>query len=102
MTRLPPRLRTEIESVPVELDEVQRRVMQLEIEREALRKEKDEASKERLQKLEKELADLKARADALRSQWQVERQAVERLRKLRAGDRSNSDRRSSRLSAPTI
>ncbi len=77
------RLRTEIESVPVELDEVQRRVMQLEIEREALKKEKDRASKERLGKLEKELADLKARADALRAQWQVERQAVERLRKLR-------------------
>jgi ATP-dependent Clp protease ATP-binding subunit ClpB len=77
------RLRTEIESVPVELDEVQRRVMQLEIEREALKKETDRASKERLEKLEKELADLKARADALRAQWQVERQAVERLRKLR-------------------
>jgi ATP-dependent Clp protease ATP-binding subunit ClpB len=77
------RLRTEIESVPVELDEVQRRVMQLEIEREALKKEKDQASKERLARLEKELADLKARADALRSQWQVERQAVERLRRLR-------------------
>lgn len=77
------RLRTEIESVPVELDEVQRRVMQLEIEREALKKEKDKASKDRLAKLEKELADLKARADALRSQWQVERQAVERLRNLR-------------------
>src|SRR5467141_4176892 len=77
------RLRTEIESVPVELDEVQRRVMQLEIEREALKKEKDKASKDRLEKLEKELADLKARGDALRSQWQVERQAVERLRKLR-------------------
>jgi ATP-dependent Clp protease ATP-binding subunit ClpB len=77
------RLRTEIESVPVELDEVQRRVMQLEIEREALKKEKDRASKDRLAKLEKELADLKARADALRSQWQVERQAVDRLRKLR-------------------
>src|SRR6266478_545108 len=77
------RLRTEIESLPVELDEVQRRVMQLEIEREALKKEKDRASKERLEKLEKELADLKARGDALRSQWQVERQAVDRLRKLR-------------------
>ena len=59
------RLRTQIESVPIELDEVQRRVMQLEIEREALKKEKDRASKDRLQKLEKELADLKARADAL-------------------------------------
>jgi ATP-dependent Clp protease ATP-binding subunit ClpB len=77
------RLRTEIESVPIELDEVQRRVMQLEIEREALKKEKDRASKERLEKLEKELADLKARGDALRAQWQVERQAIDRLRKLR-------------------
>ena len=77
------RLRTEIESVPVELDEAQRRVMQLEIEREALKKEKDRASQDRLEKLEKELADLKARADALRSQWQVERQAVDRLRKIR-------------------
>jgi ATP-dependent Clp protease ATP-binding subunit ClpB len=57
--------------------------MQLEIEREALRKEKVRASKERLEKLEKELADLKARGDALRAQWQVERQAVDRLRKLR-------------------
>jgi ATP-dependent Clp protease ATP-binding subunit ClpB len=77
------RLRTEIESLPVELDEVQRRVMQLEIEREALRKESDRASKERLEKLEKELADLKARGDALRAQWQVEKQAITRLRKLR-------------------
>jgi ATP-dependent Clp protease ATP-binding subunit ClpB len=77
------KLRTEIESLPVELDEVQRRIMQLEIEREALKKEKDRASKDRLAKLEKELADLKARGDALRSQWQVERQAVDRLRKLR-------------------
>jgi ATP-dependent Clp protease ATP-binding subunit ClpB len=77
------KLRTEIESLPVELDEAQRRVMQLEIEREALKKEKDRASKDRLEKLERELADLKARADALRSQWQVERQAVDRLRKIR-------------------
>ncbi|HKB68924.1 MAG TPA: ATP-dependent chaperone ClpB [Pyrinomonadaceae bacterium] len=77
------KLRTEIESLPVELDEAQRRVMQLEIEREALKKEKDRASKDRLEKLEKELADLKARADALRSQLQVERQAVDRLRKIR-------------------
>ncbi|MBA2340849.1 MAG: ATP-dependent chaperone ClpB [Pyrinomonadaceae bacterium] len=77
------RLRTEIESLPVELDEVQRRVMQLEIEREALRKETDAASRERLAKLEKELADLKARGDALRAQWQLEKESVARLRKLR-------------------
>ena len=53
------KLRMEIDSMPAELDEINRRVMQLEIEREALRKEKDKASKERLEKLEKELADLK-------------------------------------------
>ena len=53
------KLRMEIDSMPAELDEIERRIMQLEIEREALRKEKDKASKERLDKLEKELADLK-------------------------------------------
>jgi ATP-dependent Clp protease ATP-binding subunit ClpB len=77
------RLRTEMESLPVELDEVQRRVMQLEIEREALKKETDRASQERLEKLEKELADLKARGDELRARWQIEKEAVSRLRKLR-------------------
>jgi ATP-dependent Clp protease ATP-binding subunit ClpB len=77
------KLRTEIDSMPTELDEASRRVMQLEIEREALRKEKDPASRERLQKLEKELADLKAEADALRARWQAEKQAVQQLRDLR-------------------
>jgi len=77
------KLRTEIDSMPTELDEISRRVMQLEIERQALKKETDPASKERLAKLEKELADLKSRADALRAQWQVEKQAVQRLRSLR-------------------
>ena len=77
------RLRTEIDSMPAELDETRRRIMQLEIEREALRKEKDKASKERLQKLEKELANLKAESDALMAQWQAEKDAVQRLRALR-------------------
>jgi ATP-dependent Clp protease ATP-binding subunit ClpB len=77
------KLRTEIDSMPTELDEISRRVMQLEIEREALRKETDPASKERLSKLEKELADLRTQADALRAQWQVEKQGVQRLRGLR-------------------
>jgi ATP-dependent Clp protease ATP-binding subunit ClpB len=77
------RLRTEIDSMPVELDETRRRIMQLEIEREALRKEKDKASKERLAKLEKELADLKAESDELMARWQAEKQAVQRLRTLR-------------------
>jgi ATP-dependent Clp protease ATP-binding subunit ClpB len=77
------KLRTEIDSMPAELDESMRRIMQLEIEREALKKEKDAASKQRLAKLEKELADLKAQSDALKARWQAEKQAVARLRSLR-------------------
>jgi len=77
------RLRTEIESMPSELDEILRRVMQLEIEREALKKETDPASKERLSKLEKEVAELRAQADSLKAQWQAEKQAVNRLRQIR-------------------
>jgi ATP-dependent Clp protease ATP-binding subunit ClpB len=77
------KLRTEIDSMPAELDEISRRVMQLEIEREALRKEKDPASRDRLAKLEKELAELKSEGDALRAQWQAEKQSVQKLRDLR-------------------
>jgi ATP-dependent Clp protease ATP-binding subunit ClpB len=77
------KLRTEIDSMPTELDDLNRRVMQLEIEREALRKEKDQASRDRLQKLEKELADLKSQADALRAQWENEKKAVQDLSGLR-------------------
>jgi ATP-dependent Clp protease ATP-binding subunit ClpB len=77
------RLRTEIDSMPAELDETRRRIMQLEIEREALRKETDAASKERLSKLEKELADLRAESDALTARWQSEKNVVQRLRELR-------------------
>jgi ATP-dependent Clp protease ATP-binding subunit ClpB len=77
------KLRTEIDSMPTELDEILRRVMQLEIEREALKKETDQASKERLVKLEKDLANLKAQADSLKAQWQAEKVGVQRLRSLR-------------------
>jgi ATP-dependent Clp protease ATP-binding subunit ClpB len=77
------RLRTEIDSMPTELDERLRRIMQLEIEREALKKENDSASKERLGKIEKELADLRTEADALKARWQTEKEAVSRLRSLR-------------------
>jgi ATP-dependent Clp protease ATP-binding subunit ClpB len=77
------KLRTEIDSMPTELDEASRRVMQLEIEREALKKERDPASRDRLERLEKELADVKAHADALRAQWQAEKQKVQQLRELR-------------------
>jgi ATP-dependent Clp protease ATP-binding subunit ClpB len=77
------RLRTEIDSMPAELDEITRRILQLEIEREALRKETDAASRDRLGKLEKELADLQGKAGALRSQWESEKASIERPRELR-------------------
>ncbi len=77
------KLRTEIDSMPADLDEIMRRTMQLEIEREALKKESDAASKDRLKKIEKEIADLKSEADALKAQWQAEKQGVQRLRALR-------------------
>jgi ATP-dependent Clp protease ATP-binding subunit ClpB len=77
------KLRTEIDSMPTELDEVNRRVMQLEIEREALKKETDAASRDRLSKLEKELANLKTEADRLKAQWQTEKEGVQGLRNLR-------------------
>lgn len=77
------KLRTEIDSLPAELDEKNRRVMQLEIEREALKKESDSASRERLKKLEKELADQKATADALKARWQNEKNAVQKVREVR-------------------
>jgi ATP-dependent Clp protease ATP-binding subunit ClpB len=77
------RLRTEIDSMPAELDEKRRRIMQLEIEREALRREKDAASKDRLAKLERELADVKAGFDALTARWQAEKDAVQKLRQIR-------------------
>ncbi|CAN5775474.1 ATP-dependent chaperone ClpB [soil metagenome] len=76
-------LRMEITSMPVELDEIERRVMQLEIEREALKKEKDDASKQRLNTLESELADLQESRNALRSRWEQERQALKQISDLR-------------------
>ena len=77
------RLRMEIDSMPVELDEVHRRIMQLEIEREALKKERDKPSRERLTRLEKELADLKEQATQLRSHWEQEKEAIQNIRKLK-------------------
>ncbi len=76
-------VRTEIDSMPAELDEVLRRVMQLEIEREALKKETDPASRDRLQKLEKELGELKAEADTLKARWLAEKQALQKIQTLR-------------------
>ncbi len=73
------RLRMEIDSKPAELDEVDRRIGQLEIEREALKKEKDRTSRERLVKLEKELADLQEHATALRARWEREKEAIQAI-----------------------
>src|SRR5215470_11596188 len=70
------KLRMEIDSLPAELDEVRRRIMQLEIEREALRKERDRASVERLEKLEKELANLKEEQSRLQAQWEHEKATI--------------------------
>ncbi len=74
------RLRMEIDSMPVELDEAERRRIQLEIEREALRKEKDDASKARLAALEKELADLEEQTGALKQRWEAEKTAIAAIR----------------------
>ena len=77
------RLRTEMDSMPTELDELKRRQMQLEIERQALRKEKDKASKQRLSLLEKELAEIRSHADGLAIQWQEEKESIGKVRELR-------------------
>jgi ATP-dependent Clp protease ATP-binding subunit ClpB len=77
------RLRMEITSDPYELDQIKRRVMQLEIEREALKKEKDEASKERLVKIEEELANLKEERSGLEAQLQGEREILARIQQLK-------------------
>src|SRR5208283_432213 len=78
------KLRTEKESMPVEIDEVNRRVMQLEIEREALKRETDQSSRDRLQKLEKELAEIKEKRSGLQAQWETETGGLEKLAKIKA------------------
>lgn len=77
------RLRIEIDSVPMEIDEVQRRVMQLEIERQALKKEKDKGSVERLKKIEEELADLKNEVQEKRLRWENEKKAISRIQQIK-------------------
>ncbi len=73
------RLRMEIDSKPAELDAIDRDIMQLEIEREALKKEKDKASQERLEKLEGELANLKEQSTQITTRWQSEKAAIEKI-----------------------
>jgi ATP-dependent Clp protease ATP-binding subunit ClpB len=76
-------IRTEMDSMPAELDEITRKVMRLEIEETALRKEKDHASELRLGELRRELADLRAQGDAMKAQWQREKQVIEETKGLR-------------------
>lgn len=76
-------IRTEIDSMPTELDEVMRKMMQLEIEEAALKKEQDEASKQRLQALSQELANLREKANAMKAQWEKEKEAIQHVRTLR-------------------
>ncbi|MDD3364069.1 MAG: Clp protease N-terminal domain-containing protein, partial [Syntrophomonas sp.] len=76
-------VRTEIDSMPAELDEISRRIMQLEIEEAALSKEKDQASRERLQALQKEMADIKSKSDTMRAKWDSEKNAIHKVTTLR-------------------
>ncbi|MBF0544273.1 MAG: ATP-dependent chaperone ClpB [Candidatus Riflebacteria bacterium] len=76
-------IRTEIDSMPAELDEVTRKIMQLQIEEAALSKEKDEASLRRLEELKKELAEIKNRADSMKTQWESERETIKKVQNLR-------------------
>ena len=77
------KLRIEIDSLPSEIDEIERKIMQLEIEREALRNETDPASKERLEKIEKELADLREESNALKARWSQEKGIIQKIRDIK-------------------
>jgi ATP-dependent Clp protease ATP-binding subunit ClpB len=77
-------LRMQIDSKPAELDEVDRQIMQLEIEQEALKKERDKASQERLQRIEQELAELRARSAELTARWQAEKAAIQKVQDIKA------------------
>lgn len=76
-------LRTEIDSMPGELDEIMRRIMQLEIEREALKKESDRQSEERLESLNKELSELKSRSDSMKAQWELEKANIKNIHEIK-------------------
>ena len=77
-------IRTEIDSMPTELDEIQRKIMQLEIERQALKKEDDDISRGRLLTLEKELSSLKERSDQMKAQWEMEKENIKREKELKS------------------
>jgi ATP-dependent Clp protease ATP-binding subunit ClpB len=77
------RLKMEIESQPIELDQLERRILQLDIEKQALSKEQDPASQDRLEKIERELADLRGKRDSMQLQWQNEKKVIDQIRDLK-------------------
>ncbi|HZD41178.1 MAG TPA: ATP-dependent chaperone ClpB [Terriglobales bacterium] len=77
------RLRIEIDSMPIEIDEVERKILQLEIEKQALKREVDKASKERLTQLEREIQNLRETSDGLKAHWQNEKESIQRIRSLK-------------------
>jgi ATP-dependent Clp protease ATP-binding subunit ClpB len=77
------RLRIEIDSMPIEIDEVERKILQLEIERQALKREQDKASKGRLAQLEREIHNLRETADGLKGHWKNEKESIQRIRELK-------------------
>jgi len=86
------KLRMEIDSLPVELDEITRKIIQLEIEKQAIKKEKDDASKERLTKIGEKLADLKEEEKGLRARWSLEKETISKIRKIKEEiDRARTD-----------
>ena len=87
------RLRIEIDSMPIEIDEVERKILQLEIERQALKREEDKASKERLAQLEREIENLRETSSGLKAHWQNEKESIQRIRIAQGKDRINQGRR---------
>ena len=83
------KLRIEIDSMPSELDDIERKIRQLEIEKQAVKKEKDEYSKERLEKIDKELSDLKEKGSQMKAHWQLEKDAIQKIRKIKGRYREN-------------
>ncbi|MDP2766212.1 MAG: Clp protease N-terminal domain-containing protein, partial [Candidatus Methanoperedens sp.] len=77
------KLRMEIDSMPAELDDIERKIRQLEIEKQAVKKEKDEYSRERLEKIDKELSDLKEKSSSMKTHWQLEKDAIQKIRRIK-------------------
>ncbi|MDL5503916.1 MAG: type VI secretion system ATPase TssH, partial [Candidatus Methanoperedens sp.] len=77
------KLRIEIDSMPSELDDIERKIRQLEIEKQAVRKEKDEYSKDRLVIIDRELSDLREKSSQMKAHWQLEKNAIQKIRKIK-------------------